>query len=61
LAEVARGKLNPNEIACYLATKSGKEAKFERQQVDEHGSIEGGLRSFVESELEDLKVFLGLE
>ncbi len=61
LAEVARGNLKPNEIACYLATKSGKEVKFERQRVDEHGSIEGGLRSFVESELEDLKVFLGLE
>ncbi|MFN4180700.1 MAG: AAA family ATPase [Armatimonadota bacterium] len=61
LAEVARGNLKPNEIACYLAIKSGKEVKFERQQVDEHGGIEGGLRSFVESELEDLKVFLGVE
>ncbi|MCS7264713.1 MAG: ATP-binding protein [Armatimonadetes bacterium] len=61
LAEVARSNLTPSEISCYLATKDGKEAKFERQRVDEHGGIEGGLKSFVESELEDLRVFLGLE
>lgn len=61
LAEVAKGNLKPSEIACYLATKDGKEARFERQQVDEHGGIEGGLRSFMESELEDLPAFLGLE
>jgi len=61
LAEVARGNLRPEEIACYLATKDSKEARFERQRVDEHGGIEGGLRAFMESELEDLKVFFGLE
>lgn len=61
LAEVARGNLKPNEIACYLAVKDGREARFERQRVNERGQIEGGLQTFMEGELENLKVFFGLE
>jgi hypothetical protein len=61
LAEVARGKLAPEQLACYWAVKKGKEAQFERQQVNEQGQIEGGLASFMEGELEDLKAFFGME
>ena len=61
LAEVARGKLEPNHLACYWAMKKGKEVQFERQQVNERGQIEGGLASFMEGELEDLKAFFGVE
>jgi hypothetical protein len=61
LAEVARGRLAPEQLACYWAVKKGKEAQFERQQVNERGQIEGGLASFMEGELEDLKAFFGLE
>jgi predicted ATPase len=61
LAEVARGRLAPKQLACYWAVKKGKEAQFERQQVNEQGQIEGGLASFMEGELEDLKAFFGLE
>jgi len=61
LAEVARGRLEPNHLACYWAMKKGKEVQFERQQVNERGQIEGGLASFMEGELEDLKAFFGVE
>jgi hypothetical protein len=61
LAEVARGRLAPEQLACYWAVKKGKEAQFERQQVNEQGQIEGGLASFMEGELEDLKAFFGME
>jgi hypothetical protein len=61
LAEVARGRLAPEQLACYWAVKKGKEAQFERQQVNERGQIEGGLASFMEGELEDLKAFFGME
>jgi hypothetical protein len=61
LAEVARGRLAPKQLACYWAVKKGKEAQFERQQVNERGQIKGGLASFMEGELEDLKAFFGLE
>ncbi len=61
LAEVARGRLSPEQLACYWAMKKGKEVQFERQQVNERGQIEGGLASFMEGELEDLKAFFGVE
>ena len=59
LSEVARGNLKPDEVAFYLTTKEGKETKFERQEVNEHGQIEGGLTSFMKGELEDLAVLFG--
>ena len=58
---VVEGKLSPDDIAIYLVTKEGKTSDFQRQNVNEKGQIEGGLRSFIEGELEDLKVFLGLQ
>ena len=57
---VAEGNLSPDDLALYLVTKEGKTSKFTRNEVNEKGQIEGGLRSFIEGELEDLKVFLGL-
>ena len=57
LSEVARGNLQPDEVAFYLTCKDGKETKFERQEVNEHGQVEGGLSSFMEGELEDVATF----
>ncbi len=58
LSLVARGELHPSEIAFYLAQKEGKITQFERQSVNEEGQIKGGLRSFMEGELEDIRTFL---
>lgn len=59
LSEVARGHLNPDDVAFYLTTKAGKETTFDRQEINKHGQVEGGLTSFMEGELEDLAVLYG--
>lgn len=59
LSQVAKRKLKPKDLACYLATKTRKITRYERQGVNDKGQIEGGLKSFMEAELEDLKLFLG--
>ena len=59
LSEVARGHLKPDDVAFYLTSKEGKETKYERQEVNERGQIEGGLTSFMEGELEDIAAFFG--
>jgi len=60
LAQVARGALRPADLACYFVEWKDGISVFTRQHVSEHGQIEGGLRAFVEAELEDLHVFLGV-
>ena len=60
LALVAERSYDPDKLAIYLVTKEGKESKFQRQQVNENGQVEGGLASFMEGELEDMKAFLGV-
>lgn len=56
LTSVAQGNLSPSQIACYYVHKAGKSASFERQRVSEKGQIEGGLTSFLEGELEDIRI-----
>ena len=58
---VVEGKRSPDDLAVYHVTKEGKSSDFQRKHVNEKGQIEDGLRSFIEGELEDLKVFLGLQ
>jgi len=58
LSLVAERKLRPEQVAFYMVRKEGRVAHFERQTVHENGQIEGGLKTFVEGELEDLKNFL---
>ncbi len=57
LSAVRRKDISPDEVKCYLAKKEKRATKFEEQKVNETGEIEGGLSSFMEGELEDLKVF----
>ena len=58
LALVAKSELNPSDFACYLAKKDAMETNFERQIVKENGQIEGGLASFIEAELADVRDFM---
>lgn len=59
LSQVAKREIEPKDLACHLVTKAKKTTRFERQDVNDKGQIEGGLKSFMEAELEDLKAFLG--
>ncbi|MDI6734677.1 MAG: AAA family ATPase [bacterium] len=58
LASIRKKDISPQEVKCYLVKKEGKSTKFEEQKIGENGQIAGGLSSFMEGELEDLKVFL---
>ena len=60
LAMVAEGRVSPGEMKCYLCVKEGRQSSFKAQRVNEKGQVEGGLISFVEAELEDLKRMLGV-
>jgi len=60
LSAVAKGEMNTDQVACYLCTKTKKGSTFERQRVHPDGRVEGGLASFMEAELEDLKAILAL-
>ncbi|MYC07942.1 MAG: ATP-binding protein [Chloroflexi bacterium] len=60
LALVAEDTYSPDNLAIYHVTKKGKESEFQRQQVNENGQVEGGLATFMEGELEDMKAFLGV-
>jgi len=60
LTAVAEGGLPPGDLRIFFCTKEGRTTKFERQEVNAKGQIEGGLRGFIEAELEDLKKLLGI-
>ena len=57
LAAVRRKDITPKDVKGYLVKKEGKQTRFEEQKINENGQVEGGLSSFMEGELEDLKVF----
>lgn len=59
LSEVAKGELKPTDIACYLCEKTEKRTTLKKQEVKPTGQVEGGLRIFMETELELLKEVLG--
>jgi predicted ATPase len=59
LTVVSEGGLRPDDIKCYHSVKDGRRTIFEEQKVSRNGQIEGGLSSFVEAEVENLKQLLG--
>jgi predicted ATPase len=59
LVAVADGLMEPNDIRCYLTTKEMRSTDFKEQEVHKDGRIEGGLASFIEAQVEDLKRFFG--
>ncbi len=60
LACVKDGHLQPADLVCYHATREGKATRFEQEFVSREGQIQGGLSSFMEAELQDMKTFLGV-
>lgn len=57
---MAEGGFPARELALYFCEKQVQSTCFTRQAVNKQGEVEGGLRSFVEAELEDLRKILGL-
>ena len=58
LALVSEGVLDQNKVRCYLTAKEKRTTMFKDQKLSVNGQIEGGLSSFMEGELDDIKKFL---
>jgi predicted ATPase len=61
LACVKEELLTPEQLRCYHVTRPKKQTTFSVEPVSKDGQITGGLSSFVEAELEDIKMFLSAE
>jgi hypothetical protein len=60
LACVKEGLLKPDQLKCYHVTREGKRTVFTDVAVTDQGQISGGLSSFLEAELSDIKTFLSV-
>ena len=61
LAAISKGNLKPDELSLYFCSKKGRKgSNFEAQSINDKGQVEGGLMSFMEGELEDLKDILSI-
>lgn len=60
LKNVAEKNIKASDVIIYHATKNKKETVLEFQEVNEHGQMKGGLKSFIESEMTNLKTLFNL-
>jgi len=60
LACVKEGLLKPEQLRCYHVAREKKQTTFVHEAVSSEGQISGGLSSFVEAELQDIKTFLSV-
>ncbi len=60
LACVKEKLLRPEQVRCYHVSREGKQTNFNLEPVSEDGQISGGLSSFMEGELQDIKSFLSV-
>ncbi len=59
LAQIADGRIGVDDVSFIFAEKEDGESRFTKQEATPDGQIEGGLRSFIEAELEDMAVLFG--
>lgn len=60
LACVKEKLLRPDQLRCYHVSREKKQTIFKPEPVSEDGQISGGLSSFLEGELQDIKSFLSV-
>jgi predicted ATPase len=58
---VRDGLLQASDLHCYYVAREKKATIFSQQKVDSNGQIEGGVRSFLEAETEDLRTYLSVK
>jgi hypothetical protein len=61
LACVKEGRLHPDQLRCYHVARPKKQTIFNPETVSKDGQISGGLSSFMEGELQDIKSFLSVK
>jgi predicted ATPase len=60
LACVKEKLLRPEQLRCYHVARERKQTIFNHEPVSDDGQISGGLSSFMEGELQDIKSFLSV-
>jgi predicted ATPase len=60
LACVKEGLLKPEQLRCYHVARERRDTTFTSERVSADGQISGGLSSFMEGELQDIKTFLSV-
>jgi putative AbiEii toxin of type IV toxin-antitoxin system/AAA domain-containing protein len=60
LAGVKEGLLRPEQLRCYYVSREKKHTVFNHEAVSKDGQISGGLSSFTEGEVKDIKSFLSV-
>ncbi len=60
LACVKERRLSAEHLRCYHVARDGKHTVFNHERVSDDGQISGGLASFMEGELQDVKSFLSV-
>lgn len=60
LACVKEERLRADQLRCYHVSREGKHSIFHPEPVSDDGQITGGLSSFMEAELQDIKSFLSV-
>lgn len=54
LTAVADGRLQPDDLAVYEFRREGSVARAKRLEVNGHGQVQGGLRGFLEVDMEEI-------
>lgn len=60
LACVKERLLRPDQVRCYHVARDRKKTIFTHEPVSDEGQISGGLSSFMEGELQDIRSFLSV-
>ena len=60
LACVKEKLIRHDQLRCYHVSRERKQTTFTEEPVSSDGQISGGLSSFMEGELEDIKSFLSI-
>ena len=59
LAQIASGKVSVDDVSFIFAEKEDGKSRFTKQEATSDGQIQGGLRSFITGELEDMALLFG--
>lgn len=58
LENIMKGNIKPEDIRIYFSEKAQGIAKFSNLPVNKNGEIEGGLRGFIDADMEHMRKFL---
>ncbi len=58
---LSKKKLQPNDLKLYYLYKEKKNTIIEEQKVNEKGQVEGGLKSFYQTDIKNIKDFFNIQ